>query len=111
MKISPEEGLKSLSETGKLFLELYNHGTLSVEIYKPIDQDLQTPHDRDEIYVIISGRGEFLSDGIVHSFKEGDFFFVPAGVEHRFLNFSEDFSTWVIFYGPEGGEKAIGNRQ
>jgi len=30
--------------------------------------------------------------------------FVPAGVEHRFENFSDDFATWVIFYGPEGGE-------
>jgi hypothetical protein len=30
---------------------------------------------------------------------------VPAGVEHRFEEFSGDFGTWVIFYGPEGGEK------
>jgi len=32
--------------------------------------------------------------------------FVPAGVEHRFEHFSEDFSTWVVFYGPRGGETA-----
>ena len=31
--------------------------------------------------------------------------FVPAGIEHRFENFTDDFSTWVIFYGPAGGEK------
>ena len=31
--------------------------------------------------------------------------FVKAGVEHRFLNFSEDFCTWVFFYGPDGGEE------
>ena len=30
--------------------------------------------------------------------------FVPAGVEHRFENFTEDFKTWVIFYGGDGGE-------
>ncbi len=30
--------------------------------------------------------------------------FVAAGVEHRFSKFSEDFSTWVFFYGPQGGE-------
>jgi hypothetical protein len=30
--------------------------------------------------------------------------FVPAGIEHRFYDFSDDFCTWVMFYGPEGGE-------
>ena len=32
------------------------------------------------------------------------FLFVPAGVEHRFEKFTEDFKTWVIFYGAIGGE-------
>lgn len=35
----------------------------------------------------------------------GDVLFAPAGIEHRFENFSDDFVTWVIFYGPVGGEK------
>ena len=34
----------------------------------------------------------------------GDAFFVAAGVVHQFENFSEDFVTWVVFYGPQGGE-------
>jgi hypothetical protein len=24
---------------------------------------------------------------------------------HRFEEFTDDFYTWVIFYGPDGGEK------
>jgi mannose-6-phosphate isomerase-like protein (cupin superfamily) len=39
-------------------------------------------------------------------FGPGDVLFVPAGVEHRFEDFSDDFVTWVVFYGPEGGEAA-----
>jgi hypothetical protein len=31
-------------------------------------------------------------------------FFVPAGVAHRFERFSPDFATWVVFWGPHGGE-------
>lgn len=104
MKLTPEDGLKYLTESGKLFLELFHHGTLSVEIYCPKHQDFQQPHDRDEIYIIISGQGQFFADGITNDFRPGDFLFVPAGIEHRFENFSEDFSTWVIFYGPVGGE-------
>ena len=43
--------------------------------------------------------------GIVRiPFNAGDFLFVPAGMKHRFLDFGENLETWVIFYGPEGGE-------
>ena len=40
-----------------------------------------------------------------HRFGPGTVFFVPAGAEHRFENFTPDFSTWVVFWGPRGGEK------
>jgi mannose-6-phosphate isomerase-like protein (cupin superfamily) len=33
-------------------------------------------------------------------FKAGDLLLVPQGAVHRFENFSKDFATWVIFYGP-----------
>lgn len=35
----------------------------------------------------------------------GDTLFVAAGVTHRFEQFSDDFVTWVVFYGPQGGER------
>jgi len=92
---------------GKRFVELFKHGTLSVELYAPRGIDPQTPHARDEIYVIASGTGTFhhlhFEDVQV---APGDVLFVAAGVEHRFVDFSDDFAAWVFFYGPEGGEKA-----
>jgi mannose-6-phosphate isomerase-like protein (cupin superfamily) len=39
-------------------------------------------------------------------FKPHDVIFVPAGMEHRFEGFSDDFQTWVVFWGPTGGEAA-----
>ena len=99
------DALEKLSQEDSPFKKLFNHGTLSIEIYKPEKVDLQQPHTRDEVYIIISGTGEFINGTRKTNFSPGDFLFVPAGVEHRFLNFSTDFSTWVIFYGPEGGEK------
>ena len=54
--------------------------------------------------MIIKGDGFFVRDGERVACKKGDILFVPAGMEHRFENFSEDFATWVIFYGADGGE-------
>ena len=37
--------------------------------------------------------------------KLARFCLVPAGQIHRLLeDFSSDFTVWVAFYGPEGGE-------
>jgi mannose-6-phosphate isomerase-like protein (cupin superfamily) len=79
-------------------------GTLELGYYTPVEVDHQQPHDQDEVYVIVSGSGRFLNDGIEHDFAPGDALFVPAGVEHRFVVFSEDTEMWVVFYGPPGGE-------
>jgi mannose-6-phosphate isomerase-like protein (cupin superfamily) len=96
--------LKLAGSDGALFIKLMEHGSMSVEIYRPLKTDRQTPHLQDELYVIISGTGEFFNNGERSAFVPGDLLFVPAGVEHRFENFTEDFATWVIFYGPSGGE-------
>ncbi|MFN0175910.1 MAG: cupin domain-containing protein [Saprospiraceae bacterium] len=105
MKISVNEALSALqAHEGKTFLQLIRHGTMSVEIYQPRGRDLQQPHLQDEIYVVMSGSGIFQKGSEKYPFGPGDLLFVPAGVEHRFLEFTEDFKTWVIFYGAAGGE-------
>jgi mannose-6-phosphate isomerase-like protein (cupin superfamily) len=89
---------------GERFVEAFTHGSLAVELYAPVSSDPQTPHDRDEVYFVISGRGTFEVAGARSAFAPGDALFVAAGVEHRFENFSADFAAWVVFYGPVGGE-------
>jgi mannose-6-phosphate isomerase-like protein (cupin superfamily) len=106
-KVSIEEALEKLQNAGgKRFAVVLEHGSLSVEIYSPKGEDLQKPHTRDEVYVVVRGRGEFINGEIRQPFHEGDFIFVPAAAEHRFVDFSDDLLVWVIFYGPEGGEAA-----
>jgi mannose-6-phosphate isomerase-like protein (cupin superfamily) len=89
---------------GARFVELFSHGTLNVELYAPRGTDPQTPHTRDEVYVVVAGQGQFRNGDERHPFSQGDVLFVPAGVTHRFEEFSDDFAAWVFFYGPEGGE-------
>ncbi|MDX1403363.1 MAG: cupin domain-containing protein [Woeseiaceae bacterium] len=83
---------------------LLEHGTLELGYYKPEGVDSQTPHDRDEVYVVHAGSGYFVLEDTRQRFTAGDAIFVPAGAVHRFEEFSDDFATWVVFYGPVGGE-------
>lgn len=85
-------------------IEVLKHGTMSVELFAPREQDFQTPHAQDELYFIVAGSGEFLLNGDIMPFAPGDVIFVPAYIEHRFTTFTPDFVTWVVFYGPIGGE-------
>ncbi len=96
--------LDQLGNHNEPFKLLFRLGSLEVEIYKADQVDLQQPHSRDEVYVVASGSGEFINGDTRHPVESGEVLFVPAGIEHRFVNFTEDFSTWVFFYGPEGGE-------
>ena len=95
-RIAPDATLRSVP--------LFRHGTLLVKYYAPRGMDQQTPHTRDELYVVASGSGWFARGDERVPFEPGDALFVAAGVEHRFEDFTDDFGTWVMFYGPEGGE-------
>ena len=86
----------------KHFVELFRReGEISVELYVPQDVDRQTPHSRDELYIIAEGAGTFRRESETVAFGPGDLLYVPAHVDHRFETFSPDFKVWVIFYGPE----------
>lgn len=91
---------------GERFAVALERGSLSIELYAPRGSDPQQPHSRDEVYVVVSGRGEFVNGRERHAFAPGDLLFVPAGVEHRFEQFTDDLAVWVVLYGPEGGDAA-----
>ncbi len=99
MKLIPQQLINQLPTVdGTYFIEAFRKGNLSIELYKPEKEDLQTPHSQDEIYVIISGSGMFKNGEEHYHFKTNDLIFVPAHEEHRFYDFTDDFSTWVVFF-------------
>jgi mannose-6-phosphate isomerase-like protein (cupin superfamily) len=96
-------------EPGRRSALLMRHGTMSLRYYAPHGSDPQTPHDQDEIYIVAAGSGSIecgpREDRLERrAFGPGDAIFVPAGHVHRFVGFSDDFATWVLFWGAQGGE-------
>jgi mannose-6-phosphate isomerase-like protein (cupin superfamily) len=118
--IRPAEGRAAHAAPGQLSALLMAHGTMELRWYAPRGDDPQTPHDRDELYVVVSGAAVFVRAEDAPAFGDdlslplrgeervsvqpGDALFVPAGAAHHFEATSPDFGVWVIFYGPEGGE-------
>lgn len=103
--VTAAEALERAEADEGRYAVVFRHGTLEAGHYAPRGTDPQQPHTRDEVYVVQTGTGWFMNGDRRRRFAPGDFLFVPAGVQHRFEEFSEDLAVWVLFYGPEGGEK------
>jgi mannose-6-phosphate isomerase-like protein (cupin superfamily) len=104
-RVTVAEVLKKIpGRDGQRFAPAFQHGSLDVEVYAPRGTDPQTPHKRDEVYIVVSGKGTYVSDAGRQPIGPGDFLFAPAGVVHRFEEFTDDLVVWVLFYGPDGGE-------
>ena len=104
--ISLAEALrKGPPPAGNLAVPIFARGSLEVELYTPKVSDSQEPYGRDEVYLVARGTGVFFDGASRQAVEPGAFLFVAAGQPHRFEEFSSDFAVWVLFYGPNGGEK------
>jgi mannose-6-phosphate isomerase-like protein (cupin superfamily) len=96
-------------EATRLRLEAANGGYevvhtspgLEIGVYVLVapEPDRQQPHEDDELYVVLKGRGALNVAGEAVHLKEGQAAFVAAGVEHRFTAY-EHLSVLVIFARP-----------
>jgi mannose-6-phosphate isomerase-like protein (cupin superfamily) len=77
--------------------------TLSSGVYRIAagGVDDQSPHAEDEVYVVTAGRAELDVEGRRRPVGPGTVAFVPRGVEHRFVEISEDLEVAVVFAPPE----------
>ena len=102
--ISHRDAAAAPLSPGRASALLLSHGSMTLRWYAPKGTDPQTPHNQDEIYIVASGTGTFVRGDERVRFGPNDALFVGAREMHRFEDFSDDFATWVVFYGPDGGE-------
>lgn len=79
-------------------IEPFEKAGVKLVFFAPKNRDYQTFHDEDEFYFVASGSGEIVIGDDRFEFKAGDAFFVAARVEHRFENFTDDFTAWAVFF-------------
>lgn len=119
LRVSPGDAQDLPKDPGHPSVRMLAHGSMEVRWFRPEPGTQHQPHDRDEVYFVVSGTAMFKRGSDSHPFDEagldvqgpqvvpvsqGDILFVPAGAYHDFDTTSPDFAVWAVFYGPEGGE-------
>lgn len=100
--------LERRRESGQLYLEFLSASTMSVGVYTLSTDtcDPQQPHTEDEIYYVLSGRGQIRVGDEDFEVKPESVIFVAAGEEHRFHSIIEDLRLLVVFAPPRGSGRS-----
>ncbi|MCE7030517.1 cupin domain-containing protein [Jiella avicenniae] len=111
MKVSLKELARTLPKPataewpdGQFLAEAFAHGTMTLEVFAPRGEDRQAPHRQDRLFLVVSGRSTTLVGDDAGEAAAGDALLVQAGEAFRFAEMSDDFVSWVVSWGPEGGE-------
>lgn len=100
-RLSARSAAAAVLPSGRLSHLAFAGDGIEIRHYAPKGEDRQSPHDRDEFYFVINGTGIYERAAEQVAFGPGDMLFAAAGETHRFVDFTPDFATWVLFYGPK----------
>jgi mannose-6-phosphate isomerase-like protein (cupin superfamily) len=83
--------------------EFLRRDSMSVGLYvlRAREEDLQTPHNQDELYYVVSGSGRIRVAEDDREVGPGSVVFVEAGVGHRFHTITKNLTVLVVFAPPE----------
>lgn len=81
------------------YLEFLRVPSLSCGIYTLAAgaDDLQAPHDEDEVYLVLEGRGRLRVGDEERPVRKGSILYVRATSEHSFFEIEEDMTLLVFF--------------
>ena len=101
------ETLEGGRHPDRRYLEFLRVPDLSAGLYvlEAGAPDPQSPHGEDEVYVVIRGRARFRAGPTEEEVGPGSVLFVPARLEHRFLDVRERLEV-LVFFGPAEGSRA-----
>jgi mannose-6-phosphate isomerase-like protein (cupin superfamily) len=88
-----------LTASGPQYKEFLRAPSLSCGIYylPKGARDMQSPHDEDEVYMVLSGKARMTVSGEQQEVREGSILYVRATEEHSFFEIEEDMTLLVFF--------------
>ncbi len=94
-----ENHVVRVEKSGDRYLEFLRVAPMSAGVYVlPAGAvDLQLPHEQDELYFVVRGRGRFRHHDADRDVVPGDLLFVPAHDPHQFHTIEEKLVLLVVF--------------
>jgi mannose-6-phosphate isomerase-like protein (cupin superfamily) len=86
-------------QAGRPWLPFLTVSTMTAGVYALPEAgvDPQGPHERDELYYVISGRAKLQVEGDSMEVSPGSTVYVRAFTEHRFYDIEEELKVLVFF--------------
>lgn len=81
------------------YREFLNVPSLSCGVYHlPAgSKDMQTPHDEDEVYLVLEGSARMKTGDELQDVKPGMILYIAASEDHAFFEIEEDMTLLVFF--------------
>lgn len=97
--VSTTELIEQLKTQDTHYLEVLSEKSMSVELAHYPNPEPKHPHEKDELYFIISGAGMARVGNETYAINEGDVVFVEQGVEHDFFDIEDEITALIVFAG------------
>jgi mannose-6-phosphate isomerase-like protein (cupin superfamily) len=94
-----QELLAKHQQAGKPWFPFLALSTMTAGVYvlPEAGVDPQEPHQRDELYFVVSGKAKLQVEDASMSVGPGSTVFVKARVDHRFFDIEEELKVLVFF--------------
>jgi mannose-6-phosphate isomerase-like protein (cupin superfamily) len=91
------EIMKGLKKSKNYLTDVFSSCGLEVGILYLFEhqEDVQTPHQVDEVYLVVEGSGYIEINERRHRISKGSLIFVPSNARHRFIRHQQDL---IILY-------------
>lgn len=95
--------VKNLENCDAYFHTFINRESLAAGVLRlgPGEEDMQEPHENDEVYYVIRGDGYLNVNGKDYDISDGQSYFVAKKIPHKFHGNTKDLVVLYFFGGPD----------
>nr|WP_298170352.1 cupin domain-containing protein [uncultured Pseudomonas sp.] len=96
--VSKPRPIEVIPGVTKLSNFVFSTENVQLRYYQPGNIDRQVPHNQEELYIVVCGEAVLEYDGGRYHCGIGDAAYVPKMAEHCFIDATDDFAVWVIYF-------------
>lgn len=94
--VSYDEAMMTIKEEKKTYASLMDNPSMGVGFFVPKANMSTKKASKDQVFMILTGSGEFILNKVKSKFETGDALSVKEGQMYQFINYSSDLKAWRV---------------